>query len=152
MSKLLDKYSELFGEIPPLMMTTNYEDPIYKRLMRKALKTGVSITMDDLDKAFEDVEFDLVDDEDLLDIHYTKFLTKTDLRKIQKFFKESEQFHCDYADDLQACFDRFFSYYYPSEKSGYQTQREIFYRFGHDNKKLMDKVRERVNFLESNKK
>lgn len=68
--KILEQYVDKFLEFPPFLIATNYNDPIYKRLMKKAIKIGVKITMDDLDEAFKDIPFDLVHEDkqkDLID-------------------------------------------------------------------------------------
>ena len=59
---LLDEYIDKFGEVPPKIITTNYEDDIYIKLMEIALHTGKKITMEQLSDEFDKVEYDLAEE------------------------------------------------------------------------------------------
>ena len=47
MNQIIKEYFDEFGEFPPLIMTTTYEDEIYQKLMKKAIERGERITDDE---------------------------------------------------------------------------------------------------------
>lgn len=61
MNSLLIDYISKFGETPPSIMMIDFDDPIYLKLMRVALDTGLQITLEDLEKEMErqNIVFDL---------------------------------------------------------------------------------------------
>lgn len=61
MDDLLKRYVKEFGEVPPPIMTTNYDDPIYIKLMEIALYRGKALTMDEVSEEFDKVEYDLAE-------------------------------------------------------------------------------------------
>lgn len=56
---LLDQYIKRFGEKPPKLMTTNYNNEIYQRLMKEALEDNIPITWEDVEEAFENTQYDV---------------------------------------------------------------------------------------------
>lgn len=85
--KILEQYVDKFLEFPPLLVTTNYNDPIYKKLMKNAIKSGVKITTDDLDEAFKDIPFDLVHEDgqkDLIDEFQEMYKTREEKEEALK--------------------------------------------------------------------
>lgn len=61
MDRLLEKYSYTFNCLPPLIVTANYDDPIYIKLMEIALNRGKALTMDEVSEEFDKVEYDLAE-------------------------------------------------------------------------------------------
>lgn len=59
-NKTVIEYYFKFDELPPKIITISYEDPIYLFLMQKAIKTNKKITKDEIDKAFKNIDYDLV--------------------------------------------------------------------------------------------
>lgn len=56
---LMNDYIKEFGELPPLVATKHYEDEFYQELYKKALESGKPITVEELDKALENEEYDI---------------------------------------------------------------------------------------------
>ena len=61
MNQIIKEYFDEFGEFPPLIMTTTYEDEIYQKLMKKAIERVERITDDELNEAFKNVKYDDVE-------------------------------------------------------------------------------------------
>ena len=55
------KYCETFGDFPPLLMMMSYNHPMYQKLMKKALKTGIPITADDIENEIKkkNIKYDM---------------------------------------------------------------------------------------------
>ena len=51
-----------FGYFLPLLMMMSYNHPIYQKLIKKALKTGIPITTDDIDREVKkrNIKYDCV--------------------------------------------------------------------------------------------
>ena len=72
---ILKEYFLKFGEFPPLLMTTTYENPKYVELMKEAIIFGEPITLEKLGLYFynnydiieENKGFDETEDEDFED-------------------------------------------------------------------------------------
>ena len=80
-NEVLRAYWEKFYSFPPLMMTTNYADPIYIKLMKDAISLNTPITIDILGDAFKNVIFDVAPD--------NYFENRTDL---VKYFNDNFDF------------------------------------------------------------
>lgn len=95
---LMNEYIEKFGDLPPLITTKHYEDDFYQGLYKKALECGKPITVDELDKALENEEYD---------IDFNSFEEREndmELNKIKKLLKEygaSEKEIDNFIKDLQ---------------------------------------------------
>ena len=47
---LVEKYIDLFNEMPPMYMMMSYSHPVYQNLLRVAIDTETKITTDMIDK------------------------------------------------------------------------------------------------------
>ena len=59
--EVVNEYFLKFGDFPPLLMMMSYEHPIYQKLMKNALKTGIAVTADDIEKEINeyDIKYDM---------------------------------------------------------------------------------------------
>lgn len=58
MSELLKKYVEEFGEYPPKLKMTSYDDSIYQQLLKDALDEHYPISKDDMEQAYAGLKID----------------------------------------------------------------------------------------------
>lgn len=59
--KAEEKYFNLFGKNPPIIMTQTYEDEPLKSLIEFAINSGREINEEDIDNAYQNVEYDVID-------------------------------------------------------------------------------------------
>lgn len=59
-NELLEKYVNLFGDVPPQIATIPYEDEKYQELIKKAIEENKEITIEDLDRTFDEKDQDLI--------------------------------------------------------------------------------------------
>ena len=57
--QLAERYSEQFGEYPPMIFCISYDDEHYKELMIKSLIRGTKITEEELDQMAEAEPYDI---------------------------------------------------------------------------------------------
>ncbi len=60
MNKELELYIETFGSYPPISIGVDIDSDEYKKLMFNAVLDNKEITMQDIEKALENVEYDVV--------------------------------------------------------------------------------------------
>lgn len=60
MTETTKNYLIIFGELPSLIYGLTYEDPIYQKLMRGAIKSGKPLSVFDINEAFVGVETDFI--------------------------------------------------------------------------------------------
>lgn len=128
---LLNKYFEMFGCYPKLIMTANYHDPIYIALMKKAIDEGLPISNDVVDNTFKNVVFDIAPD--------NYFETYTSLKnyldknfefiKNQKIIFAQSNGGCKSKDEEDAYFTD--EYFYVEFENGYKLKcSTLFYSLG----------------------
>ena len=61
MNDIVLDYKIKFGELPLLMRMTNYDDKIYLELMTKALKRGYPLSRVEIELAFVEQKYDVVE-------------------------------------------------------------------------------------------
>lgn len=97
MNETLEKYYDMFGDYPPRVITMDYENEVYIKLMDEAIKNNKPISTFDLDEALDGIEYDLVYDEE-------KGEEDMDLNKIKKLLKTygaSDNEITNFVNDLQ---------------------------------------------------
>lgn len=82
MDELIDKYIEMFEELPPRLKMTNYGNKIYLNLISEAIERKSPLTFDEVAKAFRNIPYD---------VDYTEDLAATEEDEARQLFFGKEE-------------------------------------------------------------